>query len=148
MKLLVPLASLLGLEVDALVKRLREDALLVGVLALLGAITLVFALVAVHAALLPRLGPIWAPTAIAGASLLLALIVYAVARLSRGSRRRRVEEKRHASEARALVTTAAITAAPMLLKSPLIRKVGLPIGGAIAALYFLSRNNGSDDGDA
>jgi hypothetical protein len=46
-----------------------------------------------------------------------------------------------------MITTAAITAAPMLLKSPLLRTIGIPIGGALAAAYFLTRRKRGPDPD-
>jgi hypothetical protein len=46
-----------------------------------------------------------------------------------------------------MVTTAAITAVPMLLKSPLMRTIGIPIGGALAAAYFLTRRKRGSDAD-
>jgi 4-amino-4-deoxy-L-arabinose transferase-like glycosyltransferase len=147
MKLLLPLASLLGLEVEALIKRIREDALVLGIVAFFCVVGVVFALIAAHAALLPLLGPIWTPAVMAGAAFLIALIVYGATRTRHRTVERREAVKRQASDTRALVTTAALTAAPMLLKSPLVRKFGLPIGGALAVLYVLSRRNGPDDGD-
>jgi hypothetical protein len=46
-----------------------------------------------------------------------------------------------------MMTTAAITAVPMLIKSPLLRTIGIPIGGALAAAYFLARRKRGTDGD-
>jgi hypothetical protein len=36
----------------------------------------------------------------------------------------------------------------MLLKMPIMRQIGLPVGGALAALYLLSKSGGHrQDGD-
>ena len=42
----------------------------------------------------------------------------------------------------ALITTAAISAVPLLLKSPLMKRLGLPLGGTLAAAYLLTRPTG------
>ena len=54
----------------------------------------------------------------------------------------REAQRRHSAEKTALVTTAAITAVPMLLKSPIMKNIGIPVGGALAALYLLSKPGG------
>jgi hypothetical protein len=54
---------------------------------------------------------------------------------------RREAERKRSAETTALVTSAAISAVPILLKSGLMKKVGIPVGGALAAAYLLSRNN-------
>ena len=46
----------------------------------------------------------------------------------------------------ALLTTAIITAIPMLLRSPLLREIGLPAGAAIASALLL-RKGGPIDHD-
>ncbi len=59
-------------------------------------------------------------------------------------RRRPPLPNRRSSEAGAFVTTAAISALPVLLRSPLIVKLGVP-AAALAALAYLSSR---DDPDA
>ena len=61
--------------------------------------------------------------------------------------KRKAAEKRHAQEKTALVTTAALTALPILLQSSLMRKVGIPVGGALAAAFLLSKSNGHHHAD-
>jgi hypothetical protein len=139
MHLLLPLASILGIEVDALIANLRKNAIAWGAIGLFALIGLAFLLVAAHLALSDWLGPIGSALSIAGAALLVALAIFAVIRITDEIAKRRETQRRHSAETTALVTTAAITALPMLMKSPLMRTVGLPLGGALAALYFLSK---------
>ena len=87
-------------------------------------------------------GPIIAALIIAGGALVLALAVYLGTQIGEGARRRRIAERRRSSETGAFVTTAALTALPVILKSPTLRTVGIPLA-ALAAFMLLGRN-GSD----
>jgi uncharacterized oligopeptide transporter (OPT) family protein len=146
MGLLYPLASLLGIEAGEIVERLKKNAILWGVIALFGLVAFAFLLVAANAALAEWVGPIWAPLIIAGVAALVALVVYIVSRVTAEIAHQKEVQRRHAAEKTALVTTAAITAVPLLMKSPLMKQVGLPLGGALAALYLLSKS-GAKSGD-
>lgn len=139
MHLLPSLAAILGIEVDELVDNARKNAIAWGAIGLFGLIGLAFLLVAAHTALVDWIGPIWAPLSIAGLSLLAAFAIYISIRIMDDIGKRREAQRRHSAETTALVTTAAITALPMVMKSPLMRNIGLPLGGALAALYLLSR---------
>ena len=75
---------------------------------------------------------------------MVALAIFIAIRIAAGIVAHREAQRRHSAEKTALVTTAAITAVPMLLKSPLMRQVGLPVGGALAALYLLSKPGGGN----
>lgn len=145
MQLLATLASILGIEVNELIDRFRRNAVAWSVIGLFGMITLAFLLVAAHTALAGWIGPIWAPLLIAGVALLVAVVIFVVIRIMEGIAAREEAQRRRAAETTALATTAAMTALPMMLKSPLVRNVGLPLGGALAALYFLSRSGKSSD---
>src|SRR5690606_29236109 len=96
-------------------------------------------------ALVGWIGPLWAPVLIAGVALVSALVIYIVMRVMAGNARREEAQRRRATETTALATTAAITALPMLLKSPLVRNIGLPLGAALVAFYLLSRSGRSGD---
>ena len=98
-----------------------------------------FILVAINGALTLAFGPVVAPLIIAGASLLIALAVYLVWHIIDRMELRREAEKKRSAETTALVTTAVFAALPMLLKSPLLKQIGIPAGGALAAAYLLSR---------
>jgi uncharacterized integral membrane protein len=139
LNLLVPLASLLGLETDALIDKLKESAVAWSAIVFFALVGIVFLLIAANTGLTFWVGPIWAPLIIAGVALLVALIVFLVAGQRRNALRRRAAEEKRSHESTALLTTAAITALPLILKSPLMKSVGIPIGGALAAAYLLSR---------
>ena len=81
---------------------------------------------------------------IAGVAALVALSIYVAWRFGAAREHRRETERQRSSETTALVTTAAIAALPTLLKSPLVRTIGIPLGGALAALFILSRSRPAD----
>jgi hypothetical protein len=147
LSLLYPIASLLGIEAGELVERAKKNGLLWGAIALFGVIALVFALIAAHTALSLWAGPIYAPLIITAASLLIAVGIYVTSRVVAEVAHRREVQRRRSAEATALVTTATLTALPILLKSPLMRRIGLPLGGALAALFLLSKSGGKSDED-
>jgi O-antigen/teichoic acid export membrane protein len=145
MHLLVPLAGLLGIEVEAITDRFKKLAIINTVIAILGAIALVFLLIAAFLALSDALSPIYAALIIAGAALVLAVAVYFGTQIGEGERRRRIAERRRSTETSAFVTTAALTALPLVLKSPAMRTIGIPLA-AIAAFLLLGRR-GSERAD-
>ena len=145
MNLLYPLASLLGIEAGEIAERVKKNGILWGAIGLLGLIALVFGLAAANAALTLWVGPIWAPVIIAAAAALIALIIFLVAKRTAALAHQREVQRRRSAETTALVTTAAMTALPMLMRSPLMRTIGLPIGGALAALFLLSRLDRDDE---
>lgn len=142
MNLLLPLASLLGIEVEDIVDRLKQNAVAWSAIAFFALVGIMFLLVTLYTAMVAWLGPIWGPLAIAGGALVIALGIYAGIKIAASIVARRESERRHSAETTALVTTAAITAFPMLMKSPLMKSIGLPVGGALAALYLLNKPGG------
>lgn len=142
MQFLLPLASLLGVEVDELMDRLKQNVIAWSAVALFGLIGLAFILIAVGNAATLAWGPIVGPLVIALGAIIIAAGIWAGMAIAEGIARRRALEKRHAQEKTALVTTAALTALPIVLQSPLMRKVGIPVGGALAAAFLLSKSNG------
>lgn len=143
MHLLLPLAALLGFEVEELTDRFKRLAVANAVIGLFGLLTLVFLLIAGFLALADQLGAIYASLIFAGVFFVLALAVYLGLTISENGRKRRVVEKRRSSETSAFVTTAALTALPVLLKSPLVRNVGIPLAAVAAAVMMFSK--GKDD---
>ena len=135
--LLGPLSALAGTELTTLKARLRRQLLLWSAVGILALVAFSFLLVAAHAALVVAVGPIIAPLIIAGAAILVALIVFLVFHGIETAESRRVEEKKRSAEVTALVTTAAITALPLLL--PILRKAGLPVAGVVAAAIALTQ---------
>lgn len=137
MHLLAPLAALLGIEVESITARIRNTIIINVVMLGLALIGAGFLLVAGFLALADFLGPLYAALILAGLFLLLALAVYLGTRISENRRRRQAAEKRKSTETSAFVTTAALTALPVVLKSPVGRAVALP--AAALAAYLLVR---------
>lgn len=148
MNFLFPLASVFGIEAGELAERLKKNAILWGCIAVFGLVAFAFVLVAAHNGLALWVGPIWSPLIIAGVAALVALTLFVVSSVTADIAHRREVQRRRSAERTALVTTAAITAVPLLLKSPLMKSIGLPLGGALAALYLLSKSGTSSGDDA
>jgi hypothetical protein len=145
MGFLAPLAALLGLEVGSVVSRAKSSAVLYGLLGLFTLLGLFFLVAAGFMALADYLTPIIAALIFAGAFLLIALALYLGTLISRRRREREAAEKRRSSETGAFLTTAAITALPMLARSPMLLRLGLP-AAAIAAFTLLRGNDKPNGG--
>lgn len=143
MNLLVPLAALLGIEVEAITDRAKKLAIVYAVISLFLLLGCLFLVAAGFFALATQIGPIYAALVLGGVFLVLALAVFAGAQIGESNRKRRTVERRRSSETGAFVTTAALTALPVLLRSPVIRKLGLP--AAALAAFLLVRNADDDD---
>ncbi|SFC35823.1 hypothetical protein [Devosia psychrophila] len=141
MNLLVPLAALLGIEFDSITERVRNAVILNAVIVAFAAVGAFFLVAAGFFALSDVLGVIYAALIFAAGFLVLALAVYLGSLIGKGRHKREVAEKRRSSETSAFVTTAAITALPVLLRSPLLRTLGIP---AAALAAFLLVRGGSD----
>jgi hypothetical protein len=133
--LLGPLGALLGLEATSLKERLKRQAVLWGIVGALGIVAVSFLLVAINAALTYAVGPVIAPLIIAGTAILVGVAVYLVFHMRETMEAHRDAEKKRSAEVTALITTAAITAIPLIL--PTLRKVGVPTASAAAAVYSL-----------
>jgi hypothetical protein len=133
--LLGPLGALLGLEAASLKDRFKRQAILWGTLGVLGVVAGAFILVAINNALTVAVGPIVAPLIIAGAALLTGIAVFLVFHFRETVEAHNDAEKQRRAEVTALITTAAITAIPLIL--PTLKKIGIPAGGAAAAAYAL-----------
>lgn len=144
MNFLVPLAALLGIEVHSITERVRNTIIVNALVVVLGLAGVSFLVAAGYIALAEALGPIYAALILAAAFLVLALAIYLGSQIGEGRRRRELAEKRRSTETSAFVTTAAITALPVLLRSPMLRTLGLP--AAALAAYLLMRG-GSDKSD-
>lgn len=144
MHLLAPLAALLGIEVEAITERLRNTIIVNAVMIVLGLVGVGFLVAAGFFALAEVFGAVYAALILAAAFLVLALAVFAGARIGEGRRRRAIASKRRSSETSAFVTTAALTALPALLKSPTGRALGVP-AVALAAFLLMRRTGGGKD---
>jgi uncharacterized membrane protein YbhN (UPF0104 family) len=138
MQLLGALAALLGFELDALVARIRQNAVAYGGLAFCAVVALIFILVAVDVALTWWVGPLWAPLIIAVAFLLAALGIWLWAQTTERERKRKEDERRRAAEATALASSAALSLLPGLRRYPWIGAALVPI--AVAAGYIWYRH--------
>lgn len=145
MHLLLSLASFLGIEVESLTARLKRNAVALVAIGGFALIGVIFLLVTLQTAMVGWLGPVWGPLTIAGGALLIALGIFTGLQIIRSIAARHNTERRHSAEKTALVTTAALTAVPMLLRSPMMKSIGIPVGGALAALYLLSKPGGHRD---
>jgi hypothetical protein len=143
--LLGPLAALLGIEAASIKDKIKRQAVLFGTLGVLGMIALSFVLIAINNALTFAVGPIIAPLIIAGAALLIGLVVYAVFHFRATVEAHNDAEKARRAEVTALITTAAITAIPLIL--PTLKRVGVPAGGAAAAIFSLLQSKAFRDRD-
>jgi hypothetical protein len=139
MNLLVPLAALLGFELEAVKERMKHTLAGNALMVVLGLIGVIFLLVAGYLGLSAAIGPLYAALVFAAAFLLAAFAVHLSLKAGAARDRRAAAEKRRSSETGAFVTTAALTALPVLLKSPLVRTLGLP-AAAVAALLLLRGN--------
>lgn len=144
MHLLALAASILGIEVDELLEHVKKNAMAWSAVAIFALIGVTFLLVALNAWFTAMWGPIIAPLVIGGGAIVIALGVYAAIAIAGANARRLATQRRNSAEKTALVTTAALTALPLVLKSDLMRKVGIPIGGALAAAYLLAKPGNSE----
>lgn len=142
MNFITPLAALLGSEVEHVADRVKRAVIVNIALAILGGAAVLFLIVAGFIALALEVGGVYAALSFAGFFLLLALIVFVSVKIADARRRRLQAERRRSSEGGAFLTTAALTALPVLLRSPLVRNLGLP-AVAIATAFMLF--NKSDD---
>lgn len=145
MGLLGPVLRLIGIEADAIVTRIRDNAIAFGAMGLFVAIAIVFALMALYTWLAGWIGPLWAPLVIAGAALVIALIIFIILRLENAATARREAERRRQEESNAAASaaaSAAIAALPALLESTAVRAIGVPLGLYLGFL-LLSRRKGS-----
>lgn len=140
LNLLMPLAGLVGLEVEGLGHRLKGLAVVYAVILVFGAIGVGFLIAAGYIALAASVGSLYASLIMAGGFLGIALITLIGFSMAEAGRKRRLVEKRRSSDSGAFLTTAALTALPLLARSPLVVKLGLP-AAAIAAVALLRDRN-------
>ena len=136
MGFLAPLATLLGVEVETLLERVKGSAVAFAANGLFSLICVFFLLVALYAWLTDWVGPIWSPLIIAAAARVIALILFGALHIQQAALRRRAEERRREAQETALVAGAALGALPELLRSPLVRNVGLPLALYVGFLMF------------
>ena len=139
-----PLLSLLGIEADAIGANLKRQAIVWGAIGALGLVMIAFLLVALNSALAASFGPVVAPLMIAVAAGVIAVAIFLVAHIQDNIAARQAAEKKKQAEMTALVTTAIITAVPLILRSPLIKAIGVPAGAAIASALMMRKPEEGD----
>ena len=144
MNLLTPLTALFGIEVEAITERVRNAIIVNAVMIGLALVGVSFLVAAGFFALANLYCIIYAALICAAAFLVLALAVFLGTRIGENRHRRELADKRRSSETGAFVTTAALTALPVLMKSPTMRTIGLP---AIALAAYLLVRGGSGDAE-
>lgn len=144
MGLISPLASLLGLEVEGLAAKAKSAVLVWGLIGVFCTIAIGFLIAAGFMVLADLLGPLIAALVLAGTFLVLALAVYVGSLIGRSHRQRELAERRRAKETSTFLTTAALTALPLLTKSPMLLRLGLP-AAAIAAIALLHKDGDKDE---
>lgn len=142
MNLFTPLAALLGIEAESIVARTKAAVVVYATIAVFCILAVSFLIAAAYIALAAAIGPLYASLAFAGVFAALALAVYVGALIAQGRRRKEMAQRRKSSEAGAFVTTAALTALPAIIRSPLLVRLGLP-AAAVAALMIV--RGGRDD---
>jgi len=143
---LAPVLSMLGIELETVTESVKRHAVLWGLMGGFGLICLVFLLVAANAALANSFGPVVAPLIIAAVALVGTMVVLFITYMQDAEAARREAERRRMAESNALLTTTIVTLIPAILRSPLLRQIGLPAGAAIASALLL-RKGGPIDHD-
>ncbi len=141
---LAPVLSLLGIELETVTESVKRHAVLWGIIAGFGLICLVFVLVAINSALTYQFGPVVAPLIIAAVAALVAIIALLVTHMQDAQAAKREAERKRLAESNALLTTTIVTLIPAILRSPLLRQIGLPAGAAIASALLLRKGGPID----
>lgn len=127
LKLLAPLlTSLAAGEVGLAVNRAKRSAIFLSIIGVLAAIGVIFLLVAGYIALSERYGELRAALYLGGGALALAIILYIIMKISDGIMRKR-QRDRAKVDTSALMTIAALAAAPMVLRSRLLLALAVPV---------------------
>jgi len=141
--LLMPLAGLLGLEVEEIGHRVKGLAIVYALILVSAVIGFGFLIAAGYIALSDALGPLYAALILAGSFLALALAVYIGMSIGENRRRKRLAERRRSSDTGAFLTTAALTALPLLARSPMLVRLGIP-AAALTVLALLREKDSPD----
>ena len=132
-------ASVLGIEVEDLIAHIKKNVMAIAAMAFFALVGVVFLLTALNAWFAVLWGPIVAPLVIGGGASVVALAIWATIAIIDSIAKRKAIERRHSAEKTALVTTAALTALPIIMRSDLMKRIGIPVGGALAAAYLLAK---------
>lgn len=143
LKLFTPLITgLIGTEVSVMAARAKRNAILYAIIICAALIGVIFLLVAAYHALSFSVGPVHAGLLLAAAFFAVAIVAFIINRILESAQKRRQELRRAQIDSNALLTAAALTAVPTVLKRPLLA-VALPIIGLVA-YELLSRKKPKD----
>lgn len=138
------LAGLFGIQLETIADKIKRALIINAIIALFGFIALGFLLFAGYLALVRVSDPILAALYMGAGAVVIAIVAYFVGVAGNTARRSKQVERKRSSETNALLTTAALSALPMVLKSPLLRRIGLPLG-ALAAFLAVNAGVHKDD---
>jgi chromate transport protein ChrA len=127
LKLLAPLlTSVAAGEVGLVINRLKRSAVFAGIIAVLAIIGVIFLVVAAYIALAERYGEMHASLILAGSAFGLAIITYIVMNIVERAARNRQRERTKVDTS-ALLTVAALAAAPVVLRSRALMMLAVPL---------------------
>jgi len=150
LKLLTPLlTSLAAGEVGLVVSRAKQSAIFTAIIAILVVVGIIFLLVAAHIGLAEHFGPLMAALIIAGSAFALAILAYIAMKIAAASARQRQQERAKVDTS-ALLTIAALAAAPMLLRSRALLMLAVPLAalGGLSLVGKKKRRRRRDDRSA
>ena len=138
LKLLAPLlTSVAAGEVGLVINRLKRNAVFAGIIAVLAIVGVIFLVVAAYIALAERYGEMHASLILAGSAFGLAIITYIIMKIVERAARNRQSERAKV-DASALLTVAALAAAPVVLRSRALMMLAVPLV-AFAGLSLLTK---------
>ncbi|QND51022.1 hypothetical protein HB779_03295 [Phyllobacterium sp. 628] len=147
LKLLAPLlTSVASGEFGSAIGRAKRRAVFLVLIGIVSAIGLIFLLLAAYIALAERFGNLHAALILAGGAFAIALLAYIVMKISEMIVRKR-ERQRSKIDTSALLTIAALAAAPTVLKSRGLLMLAVPIV-AFTGLSLLTKKNKSSSNDS
>ena len=127
LKLLAPLlTSVAAGEVGLVINRLKRNAVFAGIIAVLAIIGVIFLVVAAYIALAERYGEMHASLILAGSAFGLAIITYIIMNIVERAARNRQSERAKVDTS-ALLTVAALAAAPVVLRSRALMMLAVPL---------------------
>ncbi len=127
LKLLTPfLTSLAAGEVGLAIAKAKRSAIFMAVIAILAAIGIFFLLIATYIVLAEQYGEMRASLILAGCAFGLAILAYAIMKISEAIARSR-QRDRAKIETSTLLTIAALAAAPTVLRSRALLMLAVPL---------------------
>lgn len=136
MDLVNRIAGLFGIDLKKIVHRIERNVILVALSIVLVVVAVTFGLVALYVWLTGWIGAIWSALLIAGVALVLALILLLAMQISGTAEKRRQAEKEKMQDQTMRFTAIALATLPEILRSPAVRRLGIPMA-VVATLVTL-----------